>query len=302
MLERFPYRLRLRRPLRLRGGVLLGIREGVLFRDPGSGGLGDAAPLPGFSQESLAEVLHGDPADPSLPSLVFAAECARQGRLPPVSAAMNALWIAAEESPASLARRLAAWRNPVVKVKPEAEPRPARWLEFLRLRPDARLRVDANRAWTLEQTLRIWRALPAGALHYLEEPLRDPDDYPALWARAPVPIALDESLRQPEGRPLAEAGAFVRALVLKPTLLGGESAWRPWADLARRRGMDLIWSSCFESGVGLWHLASLSRGGAAAGLDTVRWLAEDLLHPRPRPRAGFLVCGPGPLPAPSPPS
>ena len=157
-----------------------------------------------------------------------------------------------------------------------------------------RLRIDANRAWTLDETLRIWEALPPGLLEYFEEPLADPDDYARLWARAPVPVALDESLLLPEGQELAQAPA-VCALVLKPTLLGGAAQWGSWLTLAKERGIDITWSSCFESGVGLLHLASLARGYGPAGLDTNRHFKEDLVYPRQQTRRGELPANPKPL-------
>lgn len=288
MLQRLPYRLRLKTPMELPGGIRLTERAGVLLHDPDSGGWGDAAPLPGFSRETFDDVLHGEIGDPSLPSLAFAADCARKPWPPSLDPVpINALWFPDRETPAALARRLRNWSNPCVKLKPGPNPEPQLWLDLLRRLPGLRLRIDANRAWTVEQTLRMWEALPPEIVDYFEEPLSDAADYAKLWALAPVPIALDESLLRPEGSELARA-ENVRALVLKPTLLGGAAQWGKWVSLAKQQGIALTWSSCFESGVGLLHLAALACGHGAAGLDTNRLLAEDLVHPRPNVRRGEL--------------
>lgn len=290
MLETVPYRLPLVRPLRLPGGITLTCREGVLIHDPETGGRGDAAPLPGFSTETIEDVMAAareGGADSGLPSLEFALECAEHVFAPPSEPVrVNALWFADRESPGDLARRLRDWPRPVVKLKPGPDPDPSRWRELRRLLPEATFRIDPNRGWGVGQTLRILDQLPEEAVEYVEEPLADPAGYGDLWRRRPVPVALDESLREAGGEALARH-PHVKALVVKPTLMGrGVSRWR---SVARDSGRELIWSGCFESGVGLWNLARLAQGRGAAGLDTGAVLAEDLVSPRPLPCRGFIA-------------
>jgi molybdopterin/thiamine biosynthesis adenylyltransferase len=80
----------------------------------------------------------------------------------------------------------------------------------------------------------------------------------------------------------------LRALVLKPTLLGALANSEALVARARELKLKVIVSSCFESGLGLGQLARLAGEWApdqAPGLDTRRWLARDLLdkqgHPDP---------------------
>jgi O-succinylbenzoate synthase len=288
----FEYALPLARPLALAGREALTERCGILLHDPETGGWGEAAPLPGFSRESLQsvrEAVRGEEWEhPDCPSLRFALQCVRSDWSPPrEEVRCNGLWIPAAEPVSEVVRRLRDWREPVLKVKPGARPDLEALRQLTALRPDVRFRIDGNRQWTVPQSLEVAEALPQETLEYMEEPLQDPGDYGALWSRSPVPVALDESLLKSGGEELATRPEVV-ALVLKPTLLGGKNDWRPWMNAAESGGKTLVWSSCFESGVGLWHLARLAAGGAAAGLDTGAWFREDVVTPLARVRNGRI--------------
>ena len=73
--------------------------------------------------------------------------------------------------------------------------------------------------------------------------------------------------------------AYARAVVLKPTLLGGVSRALGLAAAAKTSGMVPVLSSSYEAGVGTGALVALaaSVGEEPAGLDTYRALAEDVL-------------------------
>jgi o-succinylbenzoate synthase len=158
------------------------------------------------------------------------------------------------------------------------------------LRDDVDLRVDANRAWNFEEAERFARGTASLRFEYVEEPLADPTLLPTLARNHSVPVALDESLADVEPQELDDHG-YARAVVLKPTLLGGISRTLRFAAGASRLGMEPVISSAYETGVGTVALIALAAGvGDAevpAGLDTYRRLAEDVLSPRlrlPAPR------------------
>jgi len=94
---------------------------------------------------------------------------------------------------------------------------------------------------------------------------------------------LDESLVGMEPEALEDHG-YARAVVLKPTLLGGISRTLRFADAASRLDMKPVIGSAYETGVGTAALISLAAGmggeGIPAGLDTYRRLAKDVLRPR----------------------
>ncbi len=299
-----PYTLPLVEPV-VWGGVAQTERRGVLVRaetEAGAVGWGDAAPLPGFSQETLAETTaaleraaRGDPAN--LPS---SAQCGLDLAL-------------ADAAAQDAGRRLAFSADPEVTVPlaglvlngPGAEARAERLAEAgyrtLKLKvgrgaveadaalvravcdavgPTVALRLDANRAWSDDRARRFAEALGDVALDFVEEPLSDPAGLPELWLDTGLPLALDETLQQPGGIDLIRGWAA--AVVVKPTLVGGFSAALGISRRALEVGVRTVVSAAFESGVGLRGLVALAAatGGHAAGLDTYRWLARDVLDPR----------------------
>lgn len=155
----------------------------------------------------------------------------------------------------------------------------------------AALRLDANRAWSLREAVRFGKEIGAEGIAYLEEPLTDPAGLPAFFDATGVPVALDESLRHLEPRDL-EGRADVAAVILKPTLLGGVDRARRWAQQAIASQILPVISASFESGIGILGLARLASlsgcADVAAGLDTYRWLARDVVTPRLRFERGAL--------------
>ncbi|MDY6838524.1 MAG: o-succinylbenzoate synthase [Thermodesulfobacteriota bacterium] len=146
---------------------------------------------------------------------------------------------------------------------------------------DSILRLDANRAWQMEQALAFAKAVASVNLDYLEEPVRTLPLLKELVSRigTAVPLALDESLTGLTPRDLD--GFFgIKAVVLKPTLLGFEQAMR-FARGALKRGMTPVVSSAFESEIGIEALAhmaaSINTGDVPAGLDTLDWFEKGLL-------------------------
>ena len=152
------------------------------------------------------------------------------------------------------------------------------------------LRLDANQAWSLEEAERFARGTASLRFEYVEEPLADPAQLPSFARTSGVPVALDESLAGMEPEALEDHG-YARAVVLKPTLVGGISRTLRFAKRASNLGVEPVVSSAYETGIGTAALVALAAGvgdeGVPAGLDTYRRLAEDVLRPRldlPAPR------------------
>jgi len=147
----------------------------------------------------------------------------------------------------------------------------------------AALRLDANRAWRLDEAVEFIRGTESSLFEYVEEPLVDPAQLPSFARTHDVPVALDESLAGMEPEELQEHG-YARAVVLKPTLLGGISRTLRFARRASYLGIKPVVSSAYETGVGTAALVALAAGigdeRVPAGLDTYRRLAEDVLRPR----------------------
>ncbi len=145
------------------------------------------------------------------------------------------------------------------------------------LPPGGLLRLDANRAWHLEEGLIKTRQIAHLPIEYLEEPLKNPEDLLPFLESSPLPIALDESLLF---RPLHHPG--IRAYVIKPGVHGGLWYCLSLMRRARQQRIFPVISSPFYSEVGLWHLAKLAAAAPARiaqGLDTARFLATGVLEP-----------------------
>jgi O-succinylbenzoate synthase len=145
-----------------------------------------------------------------------------------------------------------------------------------------RLRLDANRAWGFEAAAEFARLVEGTGYEYVEEPLADPAGLARLARDRGVPVALDESLVGMEPGEL-ERHRYARAVVIKPTLLGGISHALQLADRATELGMTPVVSAAYETVVGMLALVALAAGiggGAVpAGLDTYRQFAADVLRP-----------------------
>jgi o-succinylbenzoate synthase len=154
----------------------------------------------------------------------------------------------------------------------------------------ARIRVDANGAWSPEVAREALRELERFDLEFVEDPIAvgsvdDVADLGALRGSSPVPIAVDEATaRPPLIAEVLEQKAADR-LVLKPAAIGGLLASRRLAGAAHRLGIGCVVTSNLDAAVGLaasLHLAASLEGElAACGLGTASWLARDVATPLP---------------------
>ncbi len=165
--------------------------------------------------------------------------------------------------------------------------------------PDARIRVDANGGWDVEEAVRAIGVLREFGLEYVEQPVASVEDLVAVRRRVDVPIAADESIRR-AADPLrvARLGAADVA-VLKVQPLGGV---RRCLELAERVGIPVVVSSALESSVGIAAgvalAAALPELPYACGLATASMLAHDLVTDPMTPVDGRLaVRRPEPDPA-----
>ncbi|MBN1213140.1 MAG: o-succinylbenzoate synthase [candidate division Zixibacteria bacterium] len=142
------------------------------------------------------------------------------------------------------------------------------------------LRLDANRAWEIDEALEFGHEVAPYQIEYIEEPLRDSSRLKKFHEATGMNIALDESL--PETTPeRLEKLPGVTALILKPTLLGGFEITRRFITRACALGMKSVISAAFESSIGLAALAHLagtiSFEDSAHGLDTLKFFEDDIL-------------------------
>lgn len=146
-----------------------------------------------------------------------------------------------------------------------------------RLRPDARLRVDANRGWTVDQAVEAAEKL--GELEYIEQPCATVEELAEVRRRTSTPIAADESIRRAaDPYRVAELNAADVA-VCKVAPLGGVANL---VKIARDLHLDVTVASALDTAVGMdaGLIAAKLTGSRAAGLATQRLFVEDVAEPR----------------------
>jgi o-succinylbenzoate synthase len=157
--------------------------------------------------------------------------------------------------------------------------------------PDVHLRLDANGAWDPQTAEERLQAVERFRLEYVEQPLAgdDAEALADLRRRVGVPTAADETVTSVKAaRELLDAGA-VDVLVVKPARVGGLVVGAEIAALAAERGVPVVVSTLFETGVGIAaalaiaaRLPEVDLGGRSAppdhGLATAGLLEHDLLR------------------------
>ncbi len=292
-------------------------RDGLVavLEQDGQVGIGEIAPLPGFSRETLAEasaaalvVLHawaagetGGPAerDPmnvlsggraSPPSVAFGISCALAelaGRLPEVNTWQTVPLCPGH--PDRLLPMLAALPGTrIIKLKVGIDEPTRDSLtvnQLLAAVPDLHVRLDANRSWTSAQAAVFARNLDPAAIEridFIEEPCPIPAQSLAFAQDSGIAIAWDESLREPDFILAARPG--VAAVIIKPSLTGSLDACRTLILQAQRAGLSAVISSSIESSLGLSQLSRLAgwlTPLAQPGLDTLSLMRSQLIRPWP---------------------
>jgi O-succinylbenzoate synthase len=163
----------------------------------------------------------------------------------------------------------------------------------------ARLRVDANGAWTVDEAVAAIARLAVYDLELVEEPVARLEDLARVRRRVAVPVAADECIRTLDDARRLAALSAADALVVKVQPLGGLPAT---LDIIAAAGVPAIVSSLYETSVGLGAglalAACLPELPYACGLGTATLLAADVVAEPLVPVDGLLaVRRPEPDPA-----
>jgi L-alanine-DL-glutamate epimerase-like enolase superfamily enzyme len=150
---------------------------------------------------------------------------------------------------------------------------------------EVELRLDINGAWDLDTASERLDAVARFGLEYVEQPLAgdDPAALAELRRRVGVPLAADETVTSVRAARLLLDADAVDALVVKPVRVGGIAAAAEIAEVAAERGVPVVVSTLFETGVGI--AAGLA---VAATLPDVRGGRLDHLPDHGLATAGLL--------------
>ena len=251
----------------------LDVRETALFK--GENGWGEFAPFVEYSDQE------------SLPWLESAIEAADKSLSPalreliPINATVPASNDEAE------IEQILSWYQGVdtVKIKVGTGIREdlARLKAVRKYLPKARIRIDVNASWSLDDALvninAIYNEVAGDSLEYVEQPVASLDELKQLreLLSASVKIAGDEVLRKAVDPFAVNLEGAIDILMLKVSPLGGI---KRAMDLAIHHKLPVVVSSALESAVGISHglalAARLPELDYACGLGTSALFNQDI--------------------------
>jgi len=156
------------------------------------------------------------------------------------------------ENTLAILKEFEGW--PIYKIK-LGTPDDLKIVRELRRHIAAVFRVDANCAWTAEQTIYNSRELKSLGVEFIEQPLRA-DDWEGMkrvFAESALPIIADESCLVEED--VACCHGFFHGINIKLVKCGGMTPARRMIATARRLGMKVMIGCMNESSVGISAIA-----------------------------------------------
>jgi L-Ala-D/L-Glu epimerase len=194
-------------------------------------------------------------------------------------------------SPDDIRRRARAAREfPLLKLKVDAQ-RHVALLQALRdERPDARVLVDANQAWSVDLLERLMPDLLHFGVELIEQPLPRADDAALAGRSWPIPLAADESCTDRRSLP-ALAGRY-QAVNIKLDKTGGLTEALAVAREARALRLDLMVGNMCGTSLGMAPAHLLAQHARWADLDGPLLQRED--RPHAMDYRGGLVQPPSP--------
>jgi O-succinylbenzoate synthase len=145
------------------------------------------------------------------------------------------------------------------------------------LQPHARIRIDVNGLWSVDQAEQFLTSV--GEIEYVEQPCATVEELRELKSRTSVKIVGDEILRKARNPFEIDLSGAIDYLMLKVQPLGGIT--RAHA-LAEHHKLPVVVSSALESAVGINHgltlAASFEEMNFDCGLGTGSLLAADVAH------------------------
>ena len=160
---------------------------------------------------------------------------------------------------------------------------------FLEFIPDLYLRLDANRVWTKEKAQKFAAYIKPhfrDRISYIEEPCPRKEDSLSFSDETGIAIAWDETVQEMVKRPQYSIDELKGAntIVIKPTLIGSVDLCIELIERASEIGVNAVLSSSLESSLGLTQLARFAKWklpDTIPGLDTIDLFAQQLEVPWP---------------------
>jgi len=164
---------------------------------------------------------------------------------------------------------------PIYKIK-VGTPDDLPMLRALRAQTEARLRIDANAGWTLEQALALLPGLQEMNIELIEQPLakEDWEGMKHLRAVSSIPLYADESCVFE--RDVEKCASFFHGINIKLTKCSGITPARRMIKQAKELGLKVMIGSMNESTLGSAAIAHLTPFIDEVDMDGPLLLAEDI--------------------------
>jgi L-Ala-D/L-Glu epimerase len=305
--------LPLREPFATSTGVVAE-REIVLLRledEDGEVGYGEAAPMPGYDDVTLDEVidalLNGTPGPPQARTAEEMArldlEARREGRPlgEPGAEAIPVNRTLPAGPPEEVAERAAEGVRDgyaCFKLKvglPDDAERVAAVRQAVGSWPA--IRVDANGAWSADEAVEAIRGLAGFDIELVEQPCRTLEELAEVRRAVSMPVAADESVATPDDVRAAVAAGACDVVNVKLAPSGGFGAAREALREAARHGLAAYISSTLDGPWGIaaaLQLAAAERVQMACGLATLELFDASIARALRPPHDGLLDVPEGP--------
>jgi L-alanine-DL-glutamate epimerase-like enolase superfamily enzyme len=183
---------------------------------------------------------------------------------PPAMATSFTISIDSPDAMAGMAKQIADY--PIIKLKLGSDDDESRVRAVREARPDAKIRVDANAGWSLEQAIAHLKWLEKYDLELIEQPLARERlaEMGELQKHTRIPIIADESVQSlGDVEQLGRAG--VAGINLKLMKVGGLGPALAILKRARELKMRIMLGCMIETSLGTTAMAHLA--GAAEWID-----------------------------------
>ncbi len=155
--------------------------------------------------------------------------------------------------------------------------------------PQARIRVDANEAWTPPEAIAMSQFLAEHDIEFVEQPVpaEHPDGLRMVTQQAPLPVAADESCQTPADLPaVVDACDIVNIKLMK---CGGLSYAREMIATAHTHGCEVMLGCMIESNASIAAACQLTPLVEYADLDGALLLAKDPYTGVPMPNGKIAL-------------
>ena len=153
-----------------------------------------------------------------------------------------------------------------------------------------RIRTDSNSLMTLERSLELFHGFNRDFIEYAEDPVLNTDDYSGFSDITGIPTAID--LDENELTSIEDIHYKNCVLVVKPPRAGSIKELSRLYSLCLDKGIPLVFSSLFESGIGILNIGKTAglfgKMKLAAGIDTLSFFNKDILLDPVKFESGFL--------------